>query len=135
MDLTVPSLGKTILGPEAKLTHTHTLFLDSLKMHNKRKVANIMMKWLNFEWNRSMKDAEGFEKSPFNTNTMKLIAPKGMSPLLTLNFSTTSINVAILQFRIRKMAVIVVCLSEGTPTTYTLCGIESFLVLTLRICS
>jgi hypothetical protein len=94
-----------------------------------------MMKWLNFEWNRSMKDAEGFEKSPFNTNTMKLIAPKGMSPLLTLNFSTTSINVAILQFRIRKMAVIVVCLSEGTPTTYTLCGIESFIVLTLRICS
>jgi hypothetical protein len=56
------------------------LFLDSLKTHDKFTVAELIRKWLNFEWNRSlMRDAKGFKNSPFNKDSMELKSPKGKS--------------------------------------------------------
>eukprot|EP00804_Cyclotella_cryptica_P023147 CCRYP_000358-RA/>CCRYP_000358-RA protein AED:0.01 eAED:0.01 QI:1097/1/1/1/0.75/0.66/9/214/1028 len=52
------------------------LFLDSLRMHRKERVAKRMREWLNFEWNRSMKDTEGFRPDPFSREQMKLVTPK-----------------------------------------------------------
>ena len=55
------------------------LFLDSLiKIHNKNSIAKLIRMWLNFEWDRSsMRDANGFVKSPFNEDHMKLKSPIG----------------------------------------------------------
>jgi len=53
------------------------LFLDSLRMHRKMHVAKMVMQWLNFEWNRRMKDVEDFIKSPFTRDAIQLVSPKG----------------------------------------------------------
>ena len=104
------------------------LFLDSLKMHNKLKVAKLIRTWLNFEWDRKMEHNEGVE-CPFSTETMKLITPKGKSHVLAyLSLQHyTSMFLMLSQFQTRRMAVIAESSSAGTSTTFTLCGTKSFL--------
>ena len=56
------------------------LFLDSLKVHQKARVANKVRNWLNHEAKRLGKFTELFEDknpNPFNKDTMELINPKG----------------------------------------------------------
>ena len=48
------------------------LFLDSLKMHQKGRIAKKIRQWLNFECG-----VNGVNGSPFNERSMELITPKG----------------------------------------------------------
>lgn len=50
-------------------------------MHRKNKVAKIVRKWLNFEWNRTKNQKKRFVEKPFTDNHMKLVAPRGVSVL------------------------------------------------------
>ncbi len=68
------------------LYYVSLLFLDSLKVHRKERVAKMTRKWLNFEWNRSMKHAEGFRRDPFSKKHMKLVTPKGVKCFVALCF-------------------------------------------------
>jgi hypothetical protein len=40
-------------------------------------VANIIYEWLNFEWNCTMKDTDGFRQDPFTSSVMQVVSPKG----------------------------------------------------------
>ena len=62
------------------------LFLDSLNLHSQQRIAKMTREWLNFEWNRSMKHAEGFISDPFSRKQMKLVTPKGVKCFIALCF-------------------------------------------------
>lgn len=51
------------------------LFLDSLKMHRKKKIARSIYEWLNFEWKRLKKRGVKVP-NPFNEGNMLLLTPK-----------------------------------------------------------
>mmetsp|Transcript_10341 Transcript_10341/g.17114 ORF Transcript_10341/g.17114 Transcript_10341/m.17114 type:complete len:334 (-) Transcript_10341:57-1058(-) len=52
------------------------LFLDSLNMHQKRKVAKKIYEWLNFEWKRLKKSSDKDFRQPFYRESMPLFTPK-----------------------------------------------------------
>jgi len=52
------------------------LFFDSLKMHQKERVAFNIRKWLNYEWNRVAKNKKKNMKRIFDKWTMRLFTPK-----------------------------------------------------------
>jgi len=52
------------------------LFLDSLKMHQKNKIARNIYGWLNFEWKRLKKrGGKDFPKQPFDKSQMPVLTP------------------------------------------------------------
>jgi hypothetical protein len=105
------------------------LFLDSLKMHRKDKVARIIRKWLDFEWKRKH-GIEDPKQKFFISRDMQLLTPKSewncFACLITSVLHPPSIFLTSLlyhhQFRTKRMVVIVECLYADMLTDYTSCG-------------
>ena len=58
------------------------IFMDSLRMHNKKHVAETIRNWLNSEWKRMYQDilldkSAGTGDGPFNSDNFKIFSPRG----------------------------------------------------------
>lgn len=55
------------------------ILMDSLKMHNKRKVSQHIRDWLNSEWNRVQLSTTGFQSKddPFQDKCFRIFSPQG----------------------------------------------------------
>ena len=65
------ALQLTVILPSPSL-----LFLDSLKMHQKKKVAKKIYEWLNYEWKRLKKSSSKDFRQPFYAGSMPVFTPK-----------------------------------------------------------
>jgi hypothetical protein len=78
--------GAIVNGLDRPLTKDDPLscmiFMDSLRMHDKRTVARHVRKWLNSEWQRVnsgilQKDSSSIVGEPFKPDNFKIFSPKG----------------------------------------------------------
>jgi hypothetical protein len=53
------------------------LFFDSLKSHNKFRVRDNIIRWLNSEWDRLAKFEDPSEPMPFTSRTFPIFTPEG----------------------------------------------------------
>jgi hypothetical protein len=96
------------------------LFMDSLRLHKKKKLKLLIYKWLNSEAQRLGKFQDFVNKPLFCNVYMPVIDPKGKTIFATMRVlcycpSVETISLSHMQFHFRIIAVIVGYLYAGMP--------------------